>query len=76
MTGSARDTYEGDLVVVLADLRDAITPLFNDLISGVRPSVARWLAFAEVVSDVILPVRHEAFLAALYEDGRAADGGS
>lgn len=68
------DTVDGgDLVVALVDLRDAVTPLVNDLVCGVRPSVARWLAFAEVVSNIILPVRHAAFLAALDEHGRATD---
>jgi hypothetical protein len=74
MTGAKRDPNADDVVVVLVDLRDAITPVLNDLICGVRPSVARWLAFADVVSTVILPIRHEAFLAALDEHGRSADG--
>lgn len=66
-------TDDGDLVVALVDLRNAITPLVNDLMRGARPSVARWLAFAEVISDIIRPVRHAAFMAALDEHGRTTD---
>ena len=72
MTSEPRDD-EHDLVVALIELRAAITLLVNDLVCGVRPPVACWLAFADVISNVLLPVRHVAFVAALDEHGRGTE---
>jgi len=56
---------KGDLVDALVQLRTATTPLIEDLVGGVRPSVECWLAFADLISNIIPLVRQNA-----HEDDR------
>jgi hypothetical protein len=51
---------KSDLVDALVQLRTAITPLVEDLVGGLRPSVECWLAFADLISNIIPLVRQNA----------------
>jgi hypothetical protein len=55
-------SVEGDLVEALIELRSSITPLVEELVGGRQPSVERWLAFADLISNIIPLVRRKALV--------------
>lgn len=61
----------GDLVAALVELRDASTALLDDLERGPQPPVERWVAFADLISKVVLLCRR-VVLGGNAEDGPCA----